>query len=105
MHTPRKKYVYMHIFKFVGIVVIHANFHVVGIVSQAFLNFFSDIISFQHVPHFGVGISEIEWKLKFQFYHRAKIGYLINRDKLFSKPTMWWEGLVIRLTGVGWVIH
>ena len=26
--------------------------------------FFSDIISFQHVLHFGVGRSQIEWKLK-----------------------------------------
>ena len=33
---------------------------------------FSDIISFQHVSHFGVGIRQIEWKLKvkmkFQFF-------------------------------------
>ena len=30
-------------------------------VLRAFLDFFSDIISFQHVPHFGDGISQIEW--------------------------------------------
>ena len=33
-------------------------------VLQAFLDFFSDIISFQHVPHLDVGRSQIEWKLK-----------------------------------------
>ena len=33
-------------------------------VLQAFLDFFPDIISFQHVLHFGVGRSQIEWKLK-----------------------------------------
>ena len=39
---------------------------------------FSDIISFQHVPHFGVDISQIEWKLKVKteilVSHRVKIG-------------------------------
>ena len=30
----------------------------------AFLDCFSYIISFQHVPHFGDGISQIQWKLK-----------------------------------------
>ena len=33
-------------------------------VLQAFLDFFPDIISFQHVLHFGVGRSQIEWKVK-----------------------------------------
>ena len=33
-------------------------------VLQAFLDFFPDIISFQHVLHLGVGRSQIEWKLK-----------------------------------------
>ena len=33
-------------------------------VLQAFLVFFPDVISFQHVLHFGVGRSQIEWKLK-----------------------------------------
>ena len=45
-------------------------------VLQAVLNFFPDIITFQHVLHFGVGRSQIEWKLKvktkFQYSHRAK---------------------------------
>ena len=43
-----------------------------------FLIFFPDIVSFQHVLHFGVGISQIEWKLKVKteisvFPYRAKI--------------------------------
>ena len=47
-------------------------------VLQAFLDSFSDIISFQHVLHFGDGRSQIEWKLKvktdiFQFSHSANI--------------------------------
>ena len=33
-------------------------------VLQAILDFFADIISFQHVLHFGVGRSQIERKLK-----------------------------------------
>ena len=33
-------------------------------VLQAILDFFPDIISFQHVLHLGVGISQIECKLK-----------------------------------------
>ena len=31
---------------------------------QAILDFFPDIISFQHVFHLGVGRSQIQWKLK-----------------------------------------
>ena len=33
-------------------------------VLQAILDFFPDIISFQHVFHLGIGRSQIEWKLK-----------------------------------------
>ena len=33
-------------------------------VLQGFLDFFPDIISFQHVLHLGVGRNQIEWKLK-----------------------------------------
>ena len=33
-------------------------------VLQVILYFFTDIISFQHVFHLGVGRSQIEWKLK-----------------------------------------
>ena len=47
-------------------------------VLQAILDFFSDIISFQHVFHLGVGRSQIEWKLKVKtqisVFPWAKIG-------------------------------
>ena len=47
-------------------------------VLQAILDFFSDIISFQHVFHLGVGRSQIEWKLKaktqISVFPWAKIG-------------------------------
>ena len=33
-------------------------------ITPAFLDFFKDIISFQHVLHFGVGRGQIECKLK-----------------------------------------
>ena len=33
-------------------------------VLQDFLDFFPDVISFQHVLHFDVGRSQIEWNLK-----------------------------------------
>ena len=80
MHTPRNFFAIIH--------VCHACFAVIEIytplqpedeergnsvkikitsitpVLRAFLDFFPGIISFQHVPHFGVGRSQIEWKLK-----------------------------------------
>ena len=43
-------------------------------VLQAFLDFVSDIISFQHVLHFGVGRSQIEWKMKAKTYFSFPIG-------------------------------
>ena len=47
-------------------------------VLQAILDFFPDIISFQHVFHLGVGRSQIEWKLKaktqISVFPWAKIG-------------------------------
>ena len=39
------------------------NFSITPVL-QAILDFFPDIISFQHVFHLGVGRSQIEWKLK-----------------------------------------
>ena len=43
-------------------------------ISQDNFDLFFDIISFQHVLHFDVGRSEIEWnmKLKMEISHRAK---------------------------------
>ena len=78
MHTLRKKNVYMQIFMFVGVSVIEIllfnrkkNMTTLKIsitcitpVLQAILDFFPDIISFQHVLHLGVGRSQIECKLK-----------------------------------------
>ena len=81
----------MQIFMFVGFVVIEIRLfnrkkkkkkqknmatlrkwklHVLHLFYKLFL-IFSDIISFQHVFHLGVGRSQIEWKLKvkFQFSH------------------------------------
>ena len=47
-------------------------------VLQAILDFFPDIISFQHVFHLGVGRSQSEWKLKVKtqisVFPWAKIG-------------------------------
>ena len=59
-------------------------------VLRPFLDFFSDIISFQHVPHFGDGISQIEWKLKvkFQFSHRAKIGQNDHSNPYIESTTV-----------------
>ena len=85
MHTPGRKYVYIQVFMCVGVSVIEIllfnkkkqkkkmmkNMATVKIsiscitpVLQAILDFFPDIISFQHVFHLGVGRSQIEWKLK-----------------------------------------
>ena len=50
-------------------------------------------ISFRHVLHFGVGRSQIEWKLKvktvtkFQFSHRAKIGQNDHSNLLIIENT------------------
>ena len=63
-------------------------------VLQAILDFFPDIISFQHVFHLGVGRSQIEWKLKaktqISVFQWAKIGqndhsnpYIESRFALF----------------------
>ena len=57
-----------------------------------FLKKFSDIISFQHVPHCGVIINRIEWKLKvkmkFQFFHRAKIGQNDHSNPYIESTTL-----------------
>ena len=49
-------------------------------VLQAILDFFPDIISFQHVFHLGVDRSQIEWKLKVKtqisVFPWAKIGQM-----------------------------
>ena len=56
----------------------HCEITITGItcIVQDNFDLFIDIISFQHVLHFDVGRSEIEWNMKvimeFQFLHRAK---------------------------------
>ena len=89
-NTPGKN-VYMHIFMFVDFAVIEIQlfnrkkknmatllklkllhlfyeyyiyFTSITPILRTFLDLFSDIISFQHVSHFGVGINQIERKLK-----------------------------------------
>ena len=78
---PGIKYVYMQNFMFVGVSRLlrywrrkeeeeehgkTVKYHITSItpVLQDFADFFSDIISFQHVLHFGVGRSQIEWNMK-----------------------------------------
>ena len=64
-------------------------------VLKDFLDFFPDIISFQHLPQLGVGRSQIECKLKVKtsFSHRPKIGqndhsnpYIENREEKPRQP-------------------
>ena len=47
--------------------------------------FLSDIISFQHVPHFGVGINQSEWKLKVKTEIWAKIGQNDHSNPYYRK--------------------
>ena len=70
---------------------ISENFHL--LVSFNFFTAFSSesyshIISSQYVPHFGDGISQIEWKLKFQFSHRAKIGQNDHSNPYIESTTV-----------------
>ena len=69
-------------------------------VLQAILDFFPDIISFQHVFHLGVGRSQIEWKLKaktqISVFPWAKIGqndhsnpYIESTTVLSDYQTLW----------------
>ena len=78
--TRQEKNLYMQIFMLVGVSIIEIllfnrkkkkmknsvkiSITYITPVLQAFLDFFPDIISFQHVPHLDVGRSQIEWKLK-----------------------------------------
>ena len=72
---PTIKYVYMQNFMFVGVSVIEilefnqkkkkkmAKLWITPVL-QDFADFFLNIISFQHVPHFGIGRSQIELNMK-----------------------------------------
>ena len=61
-------------------------------VLQAILDFFPDIISFQHVFHLGVGRSQIEWKLKVKtqisVFPWAKIGQNDHSNPYIESTTV-----------------
>ena len=61
-------------------------------VLQAILDFFPDIISFQHVLHLGVGRSQIEWKLKaktqISVFPWAKIGQNDHSNPYIESTTV-----------------
>ena len=61
-------------------------------VLQAILDFFPDIISFQHVFHLGVGRSQIEWKLKaktqISVFQWAKIGQNDHSNPYIESTTV-----------------
>ena len=61
-------------------------------VLQAFLDFFPDIISFQHVLQIGVGRSQIEWKLKVKteisVFPWAKIGQNDHSNPYIESTTV-----------------
>ena len=76
-------------------ILVYINFMCITPVLQAILDFFPDIISFQHVLHLGVGRSQIEWKLKVKtqisVFPLAKIGqndhshrYMLGRGERFQ---------------------
>ena len=61
-------------------------------VLQVILDFFPDIISFQHVFHLGVGRSQIEWKLKVKtqisVFPWAKIGQNDHSNPYIESTTV-----------------
>ena len=71
-------------------------------VLQAILDFFPDIISFQHVFHLGVGRSQIEWKLKAKtqilVFPWAKIGQNDHSNPYIESTTVLSD--IVRFDGV-----
>ena len=61
-------------------------------ITPAILDFFPDIISFQHVFHLGVGRSQIEWKLKaktqISVFPWAKIGQNDHSNPYIESTTV-----------------
>ena len=58
-------------------------------VLQAILDFFPDIISFQHVFHLGVGRSQMEWKFKVKTHFPwAKIGQNDHSNPYIESTTV-----------------
>ena len=68
-------------------------------VLQAILDFFPDIISFQHVFHLGVGRSQIEWKLKaktqISVFPWAKIGQNDHSNPYIESTTVLSDIIVV----------
>ena len=77
MHIPGRKYVYIQIFRFVSVMVIEIRelrrrtwqnreipYYKYYTGFTRFCGFFLNTISFQHVLHFGVGKSQIDWNMK-----------------------------------------
>ena len=72
-------------------------------VLQAILDFFTDIISFQHVFHLGVGRSQIEWKLKVKtqisVFPWANIGQNDHSNPYIESTTVLSDYTVMRNVG------
>ena len=68
-------------------------------VLQAILDFFPDIISFQHVFHLGVGRSQIEWKLKaktqISVFPGAKIGQNDHSNPYIESTTVLSDNIIL----------
>ena len=68
-------------------------------VLQAILDFFPDIISFQHVFHLGVGRSQIEWKLKaktqISVFPWAKIGQNDHSNPYIESTTVLSDNIIL----------
>ena len=68
-------------------------------VLQDILDFFPDIISFQHVFHLGVGRSQIEWKLKattqIAVFPWAKIGQNDHSNSYIESTTVLSDIIII----------
>ena len=70
---------------------VKVEFRSITPILHAFLDVFSDIISFQHVLYFDVGKSEIEWntkmKTEIQFSHIANIGQNDHNNYYYIEST------------------
>ena len=68
-------------------------------VLQAILDFFTDIISFQHVFHLGVGRSQIEWKLKVKIqisvFPWANIGQNYHSNPYIESTTVLFDSGIL----------
>ena len=78
-------------------------------VLQAILDFFPDIISFQHVFHLGVGRSQIEWKLKaktqISVFQWAKIGQNDHSNPYIESTTVLSDTVHLTSSNTSTYIH